>query len=168
VKRKLFLLVVAVTVALCSCATKIPFEQTCLTCVQSQRLNCSGENCPETIVVDGNCLVLIDETGEKINLNHILAEENILIQKGIPVTVAKIRGRYFVIGKDFKNLWILTPVENTAKVKNVLLPEANLSLPPVFEITNGNLLVRGTKDEYSYIYDIDENTWNRNYSKAGE
>ena len=165
-RKKLLMFIVMIT--LCSCATKIPFDQTCLTCIQSQRLNCRGDECPKTIVVAGNCLVLIEETGEKINVNHILEKENIKIQKDISVTVAKIRGRYFITGSDFKNLWILTPVLNEAKVKSIALPESNLVLPPVFEITNGNLLVRGINNEYSFIYDIDKNVWIKNYIRAGE
>lgn len=138
-----------------SCATKIPFEQTCLTCVQSQRLNCKGDECPVTIMAGGSCIASFDETGEKINLNHILTEEQITLQAGIPITLAKIKGRYFVTGKDFKNLWILTPNENEAKVKEIPLPGSNLALPPVFEISDGNLLMRGAKNEYSFIYDIE-------------
>jgi hypothetical protein len=150
-----------------SCATKIPFEQTCLTCVQSQRLNCKGNDCPETIMAGTNCIASIDETGEKIYMNHILQEENIAIQKGIPLTLAKIRGRYFVIGKNFKNLWMLTPVENKAKAKKIALPEENLALPPIFELSDGNLLLKGPKNEYLYIYDIDNKKWIKSSQKAG-
>jgi len=151
-----------------SCATKIPFEQTCLTCVQSQRLNCQGNDCPETIMAGTNCIAMIDETGEKINMNHILKVENITPQKGIPLTLAKIRGRYFVIGKDFKNLWMLTPVANSAKVRKIALPEKNLALPPIFELADGNLLMRGQQNEYLYIYDIDNKKWIKSSIKTGE
>ncbi|MPM58997.1 hypothetical protein SDC9_105834 [bioreactor metagenome] len=165
-KVKLFSLVLLLTLS--ACATKIPFEQTCLTCVQSQRLNCKGTDCPETVMSGSDCIALMDETGEKISMSYILQEEGIALQKGIPLTLAKVRGRYFVTGRDFKNLWILTPSNNTAKVKCILLPESNLKLPPVFELTDGNLLMRGEKREYSYVYDIDNEKWIKYTSKAGE
>ena len=153
---------------LASCVTKkIPFEQTCLTCVQSQRLNCTGTNCPETIMVGANCIASIDEIGEKINMNYILLQENIHPQKGIPLTLAKIRGRYFVTGKDFSNLWMLTPVKDKAKVKKIPFPEKNWALPPVFELIDGNLLVRGKRNEYLYIYDINKKKWVKTFQQAG-
>jgi hypothetical protein len=151
-----------------SCSTKIPFEQTCLTCVQSQRLNCKGNDCPATIMAGSNCLAMIEETGEKINMNHILTTENLAIKSGIPLTLAKVRGRYFVIGEGFKNLWMLTPNENEAKIKQIKLPADNLTLPPIFELVDGNLLMRGQRNEFSYTYDIDKNKWLANSSKAGE
>ena len=162
-------IIVTVLITSCATATKIPFEQTCLTCVQSQRLNCSGNNCPETIMAGTDCIAMLDETGEKINMNHILKVENIEPKRGIPLTLAKIRGRYFVIGKDFQNLWELTPVKNEAKIRKIALPENNLQLPPVFEIADGgNLLMRGQQNEYIYIYDIDSRKWLKTSIKAGE
>jgi len=163
------LILLGFTVLLVSCATKIPFEQTCLTCIQSQRLNCKGTECPETIMANNECLVSIAETGEKISMNYILSEEGIVIKTGIPVTIAKIRGRYLLTGYGFKNLWILTPAENSAKVKRIKLPEDNLALPPVFEISNSNLLMRGEKNNYSYVFDIDNFKWLQNiFPKAGK
>ena len=172
-KKTSVLLTVILTFSLfifSSCATKkIPFEQTCLTCVQSQRLHCVGANCPETIMAGTDCIASIDETGEKINMNYILQQENIHPQRGIPLTLAKVRGRYFVTGKGFNNLWMLTPVENMAKVKKIPFPEANLALPPVFELIDGNLLMRGKRNEFLYIYDIDNKKWIRTFQqKAGE
>jgi hypothetical protein len=130
-------------------------------------MNC-GSNCPETIMVGTNCIAMFDETGETIILNQILKEENIAPQKGIPLTLSKIRGRYFVVGKDFKNLWMLTPVKNSATVKKIPLPAKKLTLPPVFEISDGNLLMRGQQNEYIYVYDIDKNSWKSSTIKAGE
>ena len=136
------------------CATKIPFEQTCLTCTSSQRIGC--KQCPETFMVGNNCFAMIDEIGEKINLDYILSKENITPKSGIPLTLGKIRGRYFVVGQDFKHMWILTPVKDKAKAKKLMLPQSNLQLPPVFEISDKNLLIRGQKNEYSYYLDIDK------------
>jgi len=104
-KKHTLLIVIFVAISISySCATKIPFEQTCLTCVISQRIACIGSECPETIMAGNNCITTFPETGEKINLNYILFQEKITPQNGIPLTLAKIRGRYFVIGKDFSNL----------------------------------------------------------------
>jgi hypothetical protein len=88
----------------CSCATKITFEPTCLTCVQSQRINCKGSECPETIMVGGHCYATFDETGERFNIDYILGQEKIAPVSGIPITLAKIRGRYFITGSGFKKL----------------------------------------------------------------
>jgi len=150
-----------------SCATKIPFEQTCLNCIQSQRINCKGDDCPQTIMVGTNCIATIDETGEKINMNHILTQENIPLEKGIPLTIAKIRGRYFVTGKSFKSLWILTPSEDQAKVENIVFPN-NIVDAPIFEITDNNLLVRDPQNQYVLQYDIDNKKWINQSIKAGE
>ena len=167
--KKIFhLTLIGFVVLVCSCATKIPVEQTCLTCIQSQRLGCRGAECPETIMANNECIVLIGETGERINMNYILSQEGIVATRGIPVAVAKIRGRYLLTGLGFKNLWVLTPSKNTAKVKPIKLPQNNLSLPPVFEISNSNLLMRGEKNDYSYIFDIDNLKWLQNVlPKAG-
>jgi len=167
-KRTIYFTVLLTLPLFYSCATKIPFEPTCITCVQSQRMNCKGNDCPETIMVGSNCVAMFDETGETIIINQILKEENITPQKGIPLTLAKIRGRYFVIGKDFKNLWMLTPVKNSARIKKIPLPANNLELPPVFELAEGNLLMRGQRNEYVYVYDIDNKKWIKSTIKAGE
>jgi len=54
---------------------------------------------------------------------------------------------------------MLTPVNNQAKTKSFNFPEKNLSMPPVFEMNEGNLLMKGNKNEYSFIFDIDKNKW---------
>jgi hypothetical protein len=119
-------------------------------------------------MVSSNCIATIDETGEKINMNYILSQENISATAGIPLTLAKIRGRYFVTGQEFKNLWILTPDENQAKVECIPFPVKNIDNAPVFEIIENNLLVRGVKKEYSLQYDIDAKKWISQSIKAGE
>ncbi len=166
---KTFIASIMALLVLVSCSTKIDFEQTCLTCIQSQRLSCKDYECPVTAMVDTNCIVVMSETGEKINMNEILKQEKLSIRAGINVTVAKIRGRYFITGEGFRNLWMLKPIANQAKIYDFALPAANLKMPPVFEINNKNLLMRGAEHEYTYIFDIDKEKWqiNNNYPKAG-
>ncbi|MDR0926839.1 MAG: hypothetical protein LBO69_03625 [Ignavibacteria bacterium] len=168
-KYKSIVLLFLITSALLfsGCATKIPFEQTCLNCVQSQRLNCKGSECPSTILSNGQVIAVFAETGEKINLTYILSEEKLSLEKGIPLAMAKVRGRYFVVGQGFSNLWVLTPSENEAKVKSFPLPNSNLKLPPVFEVSDGNLLMRGDNKEYSFTWDVENNKWITYSTKAG-
>jgi len=147
-----------------SCATKIPFEQTCLNCISSQRISCN--DCPQTIMVGTNCIATIDEIGEKINMNYILNKEEIAIAANIPLTLAKIRGRYFVTGANFKHLWVLTPVENQARVKKIPFPEEKSEMPPVFEIIGTNLLVKFPNNKV-LEYDIDSKKWINLQTKAG-
>ena len=101
---KTFLFIFVAILLYVGCATKIPFEQTCLTCTQSQRIGCSGDECPTSFMVGKNCIATIIETGEKINLNYILQQEKINLAAGIPLTIAKIRGKYFITGNNFNNL----------------------------------------------------------------
>ncbi len=152
-----------------SCATKINFDQTCLTCINSQRLLCKDHECPTTAMIGNDCIVIMSETGEKITMNEILEYENIVPRNGIDLTIAKIRGRYFVTGVGFKNLWVLVPSKNKAKIDNFKFPEPNLSMPPVFEISNRNLLMRGQKNEYKFIFNIEDEKWEViNTPKAGK
>ena len=165
-KKTTVLLLASMVLLFSSCATKIPFDQTCLNCIQSQRIGCKENDCPQTIMVGGNCIVTIEETGEKINMNYILFKENIPSASGIPLTLAKIRGRYFITGANFKNLWILTPVENQAKVDCLLFPKS-IGAAPVFEIADNNLLVRDKENTYFHQYDIDAKKWINLTIKAG-
>lgn len=150
-----------------SCATKIDFEQTCLTCVQSQRLLCKDHECPVTAMIGEDCIVIMTETGEKIFINEILKGEKITPRSGINVTIDKIRGRYFITGEEFNHLWMLTPKGNQAKLNKFEFPESDLQMPPVFEINNKNLLMRGENKEYTYIFNIDNEKWENLTPKAG-
>lgn len=168
-KSKLFVALLAFAGLFSGCAQKIRFDQTCLTCVQSQRLACSGNECPSSFMMGSDCVVTMVETGENIFLNEILMEEKISAREGLQFTLAKINSRYFVIGEGFKNMWILTPrKENAASLDKILLPEDAKGIP-VFELYNKQLLMRGANNEYAYLYDEDGNKWvNKNFSKAGE
>ena len=149
-----------------SCATKIPFDQTCLNCISSQRISCRDNNCPQTIMVGNDCIATIDEIGEKINMNYILTQEEIPIASNIPLTLAKIRGRYFVTGAMFKHLWVLTPVENQARVNKISFPEGRNNVTPVFEIIGTNLLIKFANNKV-LEYDIDSKKWINLQTKAG-
>ena len=50
---KIYLGLIAILIAFIfsSCATKIDFDQTCLTCINSQRLLCNNHECPTTAMV---------------------------------------------------------------------------------------------------------------------
>ena len=100
-------------------------------------------------------------------MNYILTQEKIQIAGGIPLTIAKIRGRYFVTGKMFRNLWILTPCKNEAKIKFIAFPMNAFDDAPIFEITGNNLLVKDTNNRYAFEYDIDANKWIDQKIKAG-
>lgn len=162
---------VVILLSLAGCATKVPLEGTCMTCIQSQRINCKSGDCPSTVMANGNCLAVFEETGEKINLNKILEKEEIKPQSNIPLTLAKIRGLYFVIGENFKNMWVLKPCGlDEAKLKKVELPVAGLTTSaPIFEIVDGALVMReDTKGGYVWMYNIDDNKWISNTVKTGE
>ena len=168
---KIYLGLIAILIAFIfsSCATKIDFDQTCLTCINSQRLLCNNHECPTTAMVNGHCIALLSETGEKITMDKILESEGIIPRDGIDLTIAKIGGRYFVTGYGFKNLWMLTPTDNQAKIKGFKFPADNLSMPPVFEISNKNLLMRDQNNGYKFLFNIDNKKWELiSTTKAGE
>ena len=119
-------------------------------------------------MVGSNCIAIIDETGEKINMNYILSQEKIQLAKDIPLTIAKIRGRYFVTGKMFKNLWILTPCKEKAQVEYIAFPINVIENAPVFEIIGNNLLVKDANNKYIFEYDINSKKWINKTTKAGE
>ena len=163
----LLLLITTSSIMLSSCATKIPFELTCLNCVQSQRINCKGDNCPQTVMIGNDCIVSIDETGEKINMNRILMQEKIPLAGGIPLTLAKIRGRYFVTGAGFDNLWVLTPHNNQAKIGSIAFPYGKNDAAPIFEISGNRLLVKDFNKKFALEYDIDSKRWIPQTIKTG-
>lgn len=167
---KLLLLSVCSLALLSACSTVVKMDQTCVTCVQSQRLACTGSECPVSFMVGSECLVTMVETGEHIHLNEILKQEAITPAKDIPFTLAKVNGNYYVIGGGFKNMWILSPSDrNEAKLCKIELPVQALNNQPVFELFNTQLKMRGQNNEYAYIYDDDHNKWiNLNLPKAGD
>ena len=163
----LFVFLLALIIS--SCSPTLRFDQTCITCIKSQRIACTGDNCPATFIVNGNCLVTIVETGENIYLNSILEKEQIPAKDGIPVSIAKMDGKIYITANNFKNLWILYPkVPNEAKFSSIKLPKENITLP-VFDFSDGKLrLTAGNYDKMSYIL-IDDNNWIiYKETKAGE
>lgn len=165
-----FALIFVVAVALTSCGgTVVRFDQTCMTCITSQRLSCNGTDCPASFMVGSDCFVTIVETGENVHLNKILELEKISVREGIPFTLAKVNGSYYVIGEGFKNMWIVSPSgRNEATLDFVKLPEVNIGIP-VFELYNKQLKMRGKSNEYNYLYEDVSKKWiNQNSAKAGE
>ena len=150
-----------------SCATKIQFDKL-LNLYQSQEYCVKSMECPVTIMCITCLYSLMSETGEKIS-SRILRQEGISARDGINLTLAKIRGRYFVTGEGFGHLWMLTPTTDMAKIKKYAFPAKNLAMPPVFEINKKNLLMRGAQKEYQYIVNIDTEKWESNNTtpKAG-
>jgi hypothetical protein len=64
---------------------------------------------------------------------------------------------------------MLSPKCNKAAIKGFPFPEDNLNFPPIFEIVEGNLLMKGTKNEFAFIFDIDKQKWITTIRvKAGE
>lgn len=169
-RLKLLLLSVCSLAILSSCATVVKMDQTCITCVQSQRMPCKDCEYPASMMIGNECVVTLLETGENIHLNEILKQEMITPAKDIPFTLAKINGMYCVIGQGFKNMWMLVATDkNEAELTKVELPKDVLGTQPVFELFNGELLMRGPKTEYEYLYDEKENIWkHKSNPKAGE
>ncbi len=168
-KIRFVLLTAVVSILLASCGAKMRFDQTCMTCVQSQRLSCTGQECPQSFMIGNDCVVTMVETGENIFLNMILNEEKITPREGIPFTIAKFNGSYYLIGDGLKNMWKVTPSgRNQACFKDIKLPQDGIGIP-VFEIANGQLKMRGKSNEFAYIYDDENEKWiNVNSPKAGE
>lgn len=165
-KVRLTLLTMALGFLLASCASTMKFDQTCITCIKSQRFSCQGDNCPKTFMSGENCLVTIVETGENIFLNSILQEEKITPASGIPVAIAKLDGKYYVTGNYFTKLWILIPkVPNEAKYCSIPLPVESLKIQePVFDfqiLSPGNNRLRLTAVNYDgklYVL-TDDDSW---------
>lgn len=156
-------------ILLASCSTVTRFNQTCITCVSSQRLACNKGECPTSFMVGNDCFVTIIETGENIYLNDILKLENIQPRSGIDFTIAKFNGRYFLHSDLFSKMWLLVPhKKNTAKIKAVELPEKNLGIV-VFEINNNQLKMFAKNRSLEFIFDDENDKWiNAKSVKAGE
>ena len=166
--KKLFLFLFA-TLLFAGCASTTKFEQTCLTCVSSQRLSCKKGECPESFMAGNDCYVTIIETGENIYLNDILKEEKISPRSGIQFSIAKYNGRYFLYSDSFAKMWLIIPHnKNIAKYKSVELPERNLGLA-IFEINEKILKIHDQNRERFYVFDDEKDKWINNKSvKAGE
>lgn len=138
---------------------KIRVDETCLTCIKSQRLSCTGPECPSTFKAGDNYLVTMTETGENFYIAPILMEEKMTVQEGIPVAMAKLNGRYFLIGENFANLWMLQYSDfNLLRYIPVKLPKDKIAAP-VFEIYNNRLLLRGTNYPDGIILNADDEKW---------
>ena len=142
-----------------SCSTITRFDQTCITCVNSQRIACKGSECPTSFMVGEDCLVTIVETGENIYLNEILKQEKINPRKGLEITIAKLNGRYFLACNEFENMWILTSHKrNTAKIKSVKMPSKDMGITS-FELYSGQLKMISQDSKQSYLFDEDKEKW---------
>ena len=158
-KFRLPVFIFFIALAITSCSHTLRFDQTCITCIKSQRIACTGDNCPATFVVNGNCLVTMVETGENIYMNQILEKELIPVKEGIPVSIAKMDGKIYITANNFKNLWILYPkVPNEAKFSSINLPKENIILP-VFDFADGKLrLTASNYNKISYLL-VDDDSW---------
>ncbi len=146
------------TILSCSNPT-LRFDQTCITCIKSQRFLCSGDECPKTFKVSENYIVTITETGENIYVTNILEAENIKPKEGIAFAIAKINGKIFLTGESFNHLWILYPrPKNEASYKAVKLPESNI-VSPVFELFTSRLMLSAQNYSHKYLFDDEDNKW---------
>lgn len=159
-----------------ACGTSIKFDQTCVTCIKSQRFSCQDGNCPTTFMIGDQCLVTIVETGENIFLNTILEKEQLSPKSGIKVAIAKVSGKYYLTANDFKQLWILYPkVPDEAKISSIDLPEKEVKIfEPVFTLNSIdpiNYKLRLTASNYSEkVWELkDDDSWVLiNQAKVGE
>lgn len=154
-----FISVIFVAIVLSACGTVTRFDQTCLTCVNSQRLSCKGNECPVTFMVNNDCFVTLIETGENIFLNDILKEEKIQPKGGLQMTLAKVNGRYFIIGEGFAKMWMLAPAKrNTAKLSSIEMPAPNMGICS-FELYDKQLKVISQDKSKEFIYDDIKDKW---------
>lgn len=175
-KLKFLLISFFLGLFLTSCGTTLKFEQTCVTCIKSQRFSCQDGNCPTSFMIGDQCLVTVIETGENIFLNPILEKEQLAPKSGIKVAIAKVHGKYFLTANDFKNLWILYPkVPDKAKICSIDLPQKNIKIfEPVFSLNSidpMNYKLRLSASNYSdNIYELnDDDKWLLvNQAKVGE
>lgn len=159
---KLLLGILTVSLGLLSCASTMRFDQTCITCVNSQRLSCEDGNCPKTFMLGNNCLVTIIETGENLYLNPIFEKEGLAPSAGVPIAIAKLNGLYYLTGDNFKKLWIICPKKNNeAKIKSIDLPLKNQKIDsPVFSIDYTETLLKFTAGNYNNsTYLLRNNEW---------
>ena len=171
-KKKIPVVILLSSFLLFSCAQNLRFDQTCLTCIKSQRFSCAEDECPKTFMVGDQCLVTIVETGENIFLNPILDKELISPATDIPVAIAKLNGYVYLTANGFSKLWILEPEEdNKAEYKSIDLPLPDTKIQnPVFSLDLKNYLLKLTADNYSgKTYVLEDGKWSVvNGGKAGE
>lgn len=171
-KLKLLPVFLLPVILICSCAPSMKFDQTCLTCISSQRYSCEDKDCPKTFMIGNECIVTIVETGENIYLNSILEEEGIKPGAEIPIAIAKLNGFLFLTGNGFGNLWRLCPKPgNEAKYKAFDLPMEDIRINnPVFSLDLQNYLLKLTADNFNgKTYIFDDGEWMLESSgKAGE
>ncbi len=159
-KKMKNLLILLTFIFLASCATKINFHQTCTTCTKSQRLFCEKAECPTSQIIQGRCVVSIIETGELIYIDEILKNEGIPAREGINFTIAKLNGRFILVGENFKNTWLITPHrKNIASIKGIQMPAQSMGIV-FFELDNLNQLKMYSQDKTkSYIFDDNKDKW---------
>ncbi len=163
-----FFSIIIVAVLMASCGTVTRLDQTCITCVSSQRIACQGPECPASFMNGASCLVTMVETGENIYLNDILKEEKITPRDGIRITLAKVNGRYYVAGESFTKVWYLIPrKKNEACLKSVEMPAANMGVV-TFEVFDNQLKMISENKEMEFLFDDDDNEWhNAKSAKIG-
>jgi hypothetical protein len=167
-KYRNFVLLVFMSLIIFACSAPVlHFDQTCITCVKSQRYSCAGDECPSTFMAGGECLVTMVETGENIYVAPILTGEQMPVAAGIPVAIAKLNGKYYLTGNNFTKLWIIVPKSGgEAKYYSIPLPE-NKVAEPVFEFFDKKLMLSGKNYKSKYILDDDEN-WQPKFPEKGQ
>jgi hypothetical protein len=151
-----------------ACSQTLRFDQTCITCIKSQRLICK-EGCPTTFLDSGKCLVTIVETGENIFMDPILKEEKIQPKEGIAVAIAQLNGKFYLTADNFRNLWILEPKpSNEAKFYSLKLPKDSID-KPVFDLFNNRLRLTANNYKQEHYILVDDSKWSLSMeAKAGE
>lgn len=144
---------------LASCGTTTRFDQTCITCVSSQRISCKGAECPTSFMVGSDCLVTVVETGENIYLNDILKEEKIAPMDGLQLTLAKVNGRYYISCDSFAKMWYLMPAKkNEACLKSIDMPADRMGIVS-FELYDNQLKMISQDKTKEFIFDDNKDKW---------
>ena len=174
---RISLLVITIASLLQSCGgSTIYFEQTCIECVTSQCMAsqsmCSAtSNAPR--IMKGGAEVpddtMIPETGEILDLRFMRRKEAMISEDsndflsvyGKRIAIAKLKGKYYLTGEGFSNLWILTPAEqDRASLEQIPLPDGGVK-GPVFKINISkgrfNPLLILSAANYSSDYYLDSN-----------
>ena len=172
-KIKLPIAVLVLVLLAASCAPTMRFDQTCYTCIKSQRISGNPESGPKSQINGQDCMVTIVETGENIYLNDILKEEKITPVANIPLTIAKVNGKVYLTGNGFSKLWIICPKPgNEAKYKSIDFPIEKINIDePIFNIDFESIRLKLSANNLggkTYIL-LDDSEWILEKSgKAGE